>query len=295
MDKEILFNHFSKVIELLEQHYVVASKKEKLLSGLREKNSDDFKNIKYLSEFATFVTEMLMQLSGDKHLYIELFTDQEDGNFLEEDWLKKELESERTNNFGFTEVKVMPNNIGYMKITQFMNPDRGIDTAIAAMKMLENTDATIIDLRHNRGGYGELGEYILSYFFDDEPILLSTTHDMNIKDFQTFTHPFVVGKRKLNHPLYILINCKTGSAAEYFTYVLQAHEKAIIVGEPSAGAANRNTYYPLTDGIRLSISTGEPIVEITGSNWEGEGVIPNIKCAPEDALDKAIAHLQQSE
>ncbi|WP_128895473.1 S41 family peptidase [Longirhabdus pacifica] len=291
---------YQKIVKLLEQNYVIQSKKESLLHGMKEVDEARFDDVKSEGEFIQMVNALLIQHSNDKHLYVESIQHHKDSQQKEsedsiaESWLKKELEQEQRYNYGFTEAKIMPNNIGYLKLKSFANPDRGIDTAIAAMKMIENDTATMIDLRDNGGGYGGMAEYILSYFFDDEPTLLSTTYfaDEEIKHFQTFTTPFVVGKRKLNHPLYILINPKTGSAAEFFAYVLQAHQKATIVGETSNGAANRNTYFSVSEQLRISISTGEPIIEATGSNWEGKGVIPDIHCEENEALQVAIDNIE---
>ncbi|WP_096437425.1 S41 family peptidase [Alteribacter populi] len=288
----------NKAITLIELNYVIEEKKDKIIDGLRKNlENGDYYRISDDDLLTKKITDDLFKLSDDKHLYIRTLSKRGNEKKLSyEEWLKQEREEEIRGNFGFSEVKIIEENIGYLRIKKFMNPDRGIHTAISAMQFIENTNATVIDLRDNGGGYGGLAEFIISYFFNDEPKLLSTTkfkeEDMRI--MQAYTHPFVVGKRRLNHKLFIIINEKTGSAAEYFAYVLQANKKAIIVGEKSSGAANRNTFYPLNDTLRISISTGTPIIEATSENWEGVGVIPDIPCDPNNALEKIMSELDEN-
>ena len=283
-----------KIIELLDKNYVVASVKDRVIEGISNKLTNGFyDSLTNYEDFAVTLTEDLIKLTGDKHLYVRKIED----NCTNQDnynWQQKEKDDEIKYNYGFIEVRILEGNIGYLKIIEFMNPDRGIDTAIAAMKLIENTKATIIDIRDNGGGYGGLAEYLISYFFSDEPTLLSTTY-MNIKEeiktYQTFTHSFVVGKRRENHKLYILINNKTASAAEYFAYTLQSNNKAVVLGQASAGAANRNTFFDLNSKLRISISTGYPSIEATGINWEGTGVIPDIVSSSEEALAVAMGEI----
>ncbi|GAA0368644.1 S41 family peptidase [Bacillus horti] len=287
----------TKVIELLEANYVVTEKTEEIVEGIKKKlDEGQYESLDNYEDLANVLTTDLLELSGDKHLYVRAIAkDKGESKLSLDDWLKQEREEEITENYGFTEAKILDGNIGYLKITGFMHPDRGIDTCNAAMKFLENTKAIVIDIRNNGGGYGGLSEYLISYFFDEMPTHLSTTYFMEegATEAQTFSHSFVVGKRRVEkeHKLYILVNEKTVSAAEYFAYVLQANKKAIIVGETSAGGAYRNTYFPLNEKLRISISTGRPIIKATGTSWEGVGVIPDLPCNSDHAIELALEHI----
>lgn len=180
-------------------------------------------------------------------------------------------------NYGFTEVKILPDNIGYIKIVEFMHPKRGMPTAVAAMKLVENTEGLIIDIRGNGGGYGGLMDYILNHYFDGGPTHISTTIFSRVDQFpdKAYSSDLVYGKLRVNTPLYILTDGKTGSAAEFFAYTLQAFGKAKVMGQQTAGAAHMNSFYPLNENFRLSISTAAPINPKTKTNWEHIGVIPD--------------------
>jgi len=88
-------------------------------------------------------------------------------------------------------------------------------------------------------------------------------------------------------PLYILTNRVTFSAAEAMAYHMQALGRAITVGEPSGGGAHRVAFANLGDGFVFSIAYTRPTNVVTGKDWEGSGVIPNIAAPAELASEQA--------
>jgi hypothetical protein len=91
----------------------------------------------------------------------------------------------------------------------------------------------------------------------------------------------------LDTPLYILVNGGTGSASESFPYTLQAAKRAVIVGEPTNGRANPGGFIRVAGGFTVFVSGGSPKNPITGKNWEGTGVVPDVAVASAGALDRA--------
>ncbi|MEO0456712.1 MAG: S41 family peptidase, partial [Cyanobacteria bacterium P01_A01_bin.114] len=80
---------------------------------------------------------------------------------------------------------------------------------------------------------------------------------------------------------------ETFSAAEEFAYNLQQLKRAVIVGEATAGGANPGQGIRLDDHFWMFLPTGRAINPITGSNWEGTGVIPDFKIPAELSLQAA--------
>jgi len=80
----------------------------------------------------------------------------------------------------------------------------------------------------------------------------------------------------------------TYSAAEALAYDLQALKRATIVGEKSRGGAHLVDFQLLGDGYLLTLPTARAINPITGTNWEGVGVLPDIEVPQEKALP--VAH-----
>mgnify|MGYP001627390277 CR=1 FL=1 len=295
LDKKMTAEIVTKAKAMIDSHYVIVPKR-RLISQYLDSNlkSGIYYSINDPDSLAKKLTVDLRKVGKDKHLYVEYIQSGASNNTFDWDaWAKQERIDEINKNFGFTELSVLEGNIGYVKMVECMNPDRGIKIAIAALQFLENTRALIIDLRGNGGGYGGLQELFLSSYFDEEPTHISTFTSNNEPPNKSYTLPFTFGKRRIGTPLYIIVDRKTGSAAEFFAYTLQSFKKALIIGEPSAGAAHMNSYYPLNQNFRISVSTGAPINPITKSNWESVGIIPDIACPPSEAKDLAVKKIQE--
>ena len=198
---------------------------------------------------------------------------------------------ERRNAYGFRRVEMLPGALGYIDLRTFADfsfakPDEPArQAADAALALVSSADAVIVDLRNNGGGSPNMVGYLVSAF---------TPPDANI--YNTFQHRDTAGterpkqsysKPRLDVPLYILISGRTASAAESTAYTLQAAKRAIVVGEVSAGAANPGGEFPVGEGFNVFISTSTAINPITGTNWEGVGVKPDVPVNPDKALERA--------
>jgi tetratricopeptide (TPR) repeat protein len=85
-----------------------------------------------------------------------------------------------------------------------------------------------------------------------------------------------------------LVGKNTFSAAEIFAYDLQARKRAVLIGEPTKGGAHSIDLFKIDDQFEINISTSRAVNPVTGTNWEGTGVMPDIPVAPEKALATAI-------
>ena len=289
----------SAIPPLIRKHYVIEDQKEAIASGIEKKiKAGAYHAYSNPDTLASKLSHDLETISQDGHLYVKHLTSGASSQKVDwESWEKEERRLEKVQNFGFTEVEILPGNTGYIRIVEFMHPQRSMPTAVAAMKMVENTDALIIDLRGNGGGYPGIMEYVLNHYFDEGPTLISTTFyaEIDKNPYTQYSSDLVYGKPRAGTPLYILTDHKTGSAAEFFTYTLQAFGKARVVGQPTAGAAHMNSYYPLAHNFRISISTAVPVNPITKSNWEREGVQPDYVSNPKDARQKALELILQDQ
>jgi hypothetical protein len=87
----------------------------------------------------------------------------------------------------------------------------------------------------------------------------------------------------------VLVDGGSGSASEDFAYTIKHDGRGRVVGERTAGAGHMNTYRPVAPGFLLSISWAGPISPVTGSNWEGVGVVPDAAAPAPLALEAALA------
>ncbi len=91
-------------------------------------------------------------------------------------------------------------------------------------------------------------------------------------------------------PLYVLTSSRSISAAEAFAALASDNAIGEVVGETTAGAAYRNSFFPIAKQYLLSVSVGRGEVGPSKLDWEGTGIAPTIPSAAAEALDTAHLH-----
>jgi hypothetical protein len=201
-----------------------------------------------------------------------------------------DVEMERRQNYGFRGVEVLPGNIAVINMgyfAHFETPDAPSKAAAdAAMTLAAGADAVIFDLRDNGGGAPSMVGYLVGHFVPEGADVYNTFKSRGPDRYERPPEPPKTGRR-LETPVYVLVSGRTASAAESFSYTLQAAKRATIVGEATAGGANPGGFAPVGDGFAVFVSGGSPVNPITKKNWEGTGVIPDVVARPGEALVKA--------
>jgi hypothetical protein len=195
----------------------------------------------------------------------------------------------RETNYGLGRLEILPGNIGYLEITGFNDAPGMEPVLVSALKFLERTDAVIIDVRRNRGGSGNMSDLLLSHFLGDRPVetLRVKSREPGLSRLQQSLAE-VPGPRRPDVPLYVLTSRGSGSASEAFSFVLKNLGRATLVGDRTAGAGHMVSQYALPAGFVAGVSITRVSDPRTGLEWEGVGVQPDVKVAPERAL--AVAH-----
>jgi C-terminal processing protease CtpA/Prc len=254
-----------------------------------------YNDITSLAEFTRRLTTDLVSASQNEHLEVLVYEDRNGGQqTAEQDRWDHYVEDMRYLNYGFTKLERLAGNVGCLELRQFVYPSIAGRTAVGAMSFLAGTDAVIIDLRQNDGGRDEMIQLILTYFFE-APVHLSTS-DYRGRETQgqCWTLPYVPDPRMTDVPLFVLIGRHTYSAAEGFAYYTQALRRATLIGEKTVGAAHSTHSFFLPDlKIKLCIPVGGDISPVTGTDWEGTGVKPDIEVPGDQAL--RIAHAKALE
>src|SRR5579884_1799302 len=102
---------------------------------------------------------------------------------------------------------------------------------------------------------------------------------------QFWTLPYVPGKRfGSQKPVYILTSAETFSGAEEFAYNLKNLTRPTLIGETTGGGAHPGDVYRLSAHFQAFIPGGRAINPISGTNWEGTGVQPDIATPREEAF-----------
>lgn len=290
----------AKIAELVGSNYVSEDAGRRIAAHLvREHSGGRFDSVKSWDEFAALSTKVLQTFSSDGHLYVG--HDPKAVKDLLQTTIKKDAEAEsgffhgeeaRARNYGFDEIRVLKGNIGYVRLSQINVSEKSLPTMFAAFAFVTNTRALVLDLRDNGGGGSEIGPVLESFFLPKNTALL----EFKSRGGQTTVEKTVawVTREKYDNPLYIVVNKKTASAAEAVAFALQARGRAFVVGQPSAGAANMNTWYAVNDEVYVSVSTGAPALPGTNKSWEGVGVRPDHVTAPGGELEFIVRKLGES-
>ena len=281
-------------LKLLRENYIFPDVAQQIEQAIREQiRKKAYDSISNPETFAQRLTAELQTLSHDKHMSVKYSREalpppSESKPTVEE--REERLSQARLSNFGFDRVERLPGNVGYLNLNIFWWLDvGGGDTAVAAMNFIANTSALIIDLRSNRGGDPAMVVLLASYFFENEPVELTSIFSRaSENNNRTWTLPYVPGQRYLGKDVYILTSTETFSAGEAFAYDLKNLKRATVFGESTGGGANPRTGYPVKGNhFIVFVPTGRAVSPITKTNWEGTGVKPDIEVPADLALKTA--------
>ena len=288
----------------LQENYIYPKTTKQIISKLNKNlEAGVYKSIKDPNKFASKLTEDIFAVSNDLHFAI----------FFDSQWVtnhrkvnkpetkrviqEKELAEAKRKNFEFRDVKLLDGNVGYLNFTYFHEPQQARETLAAAMKFLSNSDALIIDLRHNNGGYLEMVQLISSFLFTTEKTITFFDYFYIEKgkriDEKQRILPSVPGKRMPNVDVYILTSSRTFSAAEWMAYSLKNLKRATIIGEKTAGGAHPVTRKVVSDRFSINVPIGIIKDPITKTDFEGKGIKPHFDVPSRNAL--FVAHIKALE
>ncbi len=290
-----------RLAELIEERYVYPDKAAEIAGELRAAaTTDRWHEHQDVRSFSGALSQELRQYDG--HFGVswrppEYWQGRTQEATPEEQKANqaRRLRSAQRRNFGFYAIQRLDGNIGYLDLRGFLPVEVAAEVATAAMGTLANSAAVIIDLRRNGGGDPAMVQLLCSYFFAaDSPVHLNSLYwrEGEVTN-QFWTLPYVPGKRLPEVPLYVLTSRRTASAAEEFSYNMQTRERATLIGETTAGGANPGGFLEAVQGFGIFVSTGAAVNPVTGTNWEGTGVEPDIAVPAEQALLRA--HLLAAE
>jgi len=276
----------------LHDHYIFPEIAQQMDAAIRAKaGAGAYDDITTPENFCERLTEDLQAISHDKHLRLFYHAEPEPNDEPDQPTPEQiaEFQYEMSLlNFGFARVERLPGNIGYLDLRGFFPASLGGEAAVAAMNLLAHTGALIVDLRQNGGGDPEMIALITSYLFDQMTNLNNMYWRDGDRTQQFWTLPYVPGRRYgAGKPVYVLTSSHTFSGAEEFAYNLKNLKRATIIGEVTGGGAHPVGGFAITPHVGARIPVGRAVNPISGTNWEGVGVAPDIAVPQQDALRTA--------
>ena len=268
-------------IEELEKSYVFPEIAARMGADLRRRErAGEYASLEGAGDFARKLTTDLQAVSRDRHLRV-----------FEGAPAAGPRPYAPPANHGFEKVERLPGNVGYVEVRSFLAGagPAVVEATAEAMSALADADALIVDLRRNGGGSPHMVALVSSYLFDGRVHLNSLYWREGDRTDEFWTSDEVRGKRfGQAKPVYVLTSERTFSGAEEFTYNLKNLKRATIVGERTGGGAHPGAVRKLSERFSMFVPTGRAVSPITGTNWEGTGVAPDVEVPADQALQKAL-------
>lgn len=245
------------------------------------------------AELCAAVTRDLQEVWVDPHLRL-IWHDEARGVWEQADDDAEQMadwrEKYRLNSEGVHRVERLAGNVGLIELRGVGGADFVAGAYAAAMQLVRHTFALVLDLRQNVGGSPDGVALFCSYFFPAEPVHLNDIYDGTTKRTRQFwTSPHLPSPRYLDRPVFVLTSGQTFSAGEEICYDLQTQKRATLVGETTRGGAHPSDTYQVGPHVDVRVPSARAINPITGTNWEGVGVVPDVAVPAERALDVAYA------
>ena len=287
------------VLQRVNQGYIFPEKVAGMSKALRERlRRGDYDRITSAQAFADTLTRDLQAVSRDKHLEVSyqsrgVLDEPPDAEPPAEERRARAAYARRVN-YGFERIERLAGNVGYLEIRSFNFEAATLDSTLAAaMNFLANTDALIIDVRRNGGGEPAMVAAVCSYLLPPD-VLINKFYWRPQNRWDEFRTGSVSGRHYgTKRPVYVLTSDQTFSGAEEFAYDLLTQRRGLVVGDTTGGGAHPGGMRRVTEKFGVWVPSGRAVNPVTGTNWEGTGVRPDVPVAAADAL--RTAHLRALE
>jgi len=296
----------TKALELLRANYVFPEQAGQAATAIEARlAAGEYDNLDEIT-LTERLTSHLQEITEDKHLAVRLGggpgprrepAETPDGEKEKPpDPEKKAARREkmrrigRMDNFGIRRVERLDGNVGYIDLRRMAMAANAGPAITAAMELVAGTYALIIDMRRNGGGAPDGVVFWCSYLFDERPTHLNDIFHADTGETRQFwALPYVPGTRYTGKPVYVLTSHRTFSGGEDLCYTLQALGRATVVGETTGGGAHPTRGFPISAAVSIGIPFARSVNPVTGTNWQGTGVVPDVSADAEQAYDVAYA------
>lgn len=231
---------------------------------------------------------LLRDITKDNHFYIGInkTTDTTQESVVSETEFK---------NGGISEVKIINQKIGYIKLIEFIANEEAFQKAIAALELVRGSKYLIFDLSECPGGDGRIGSFIHAHLFEENDYqnLLRKKCSGETEWHQSeVPYNYSNGPKFFDTPVFVITSNHTASAAEYFALTIKEMNRGIVLGDTTAGAGNPSTI--VTFGNYFAQISICEIETINGTTIEGKGLYPNIKLGSDNLINETIRYIEKN-
>jgi C-terminal processing protease CtpA/Prc len=285
-DPKFIRETVNSLAAVVDREYVDPDVAARVSASLRRWSEEGrYAGLQTPQTLAEALTRDLFATTHDRHLVVTVVPENAEQKQGDE---SRDVQGRRAN-FGVQRAEILVGNVGLLNLTRFYRPVEARDAISAAMLVLRNADALIVDLRANGGGSPETVALFLSYLFDAPGLPLFDIVPRGTGGDHYTTDPGFLPERDGKRPVYALTSQRTWSAGEGLAFILQERHRAEVIGETTAGAANPGRPYPINARFTVTVPNGKVRSAVSGRNWEGIGVMPDVAVPAARALEVAHA------
>jgi hypothetical protein len=161
----------------------------------------------------------------------------------------------------------------------------------AAIALANDARGVMLDLRHNGGGDPETVAMLVGWLCGRDLDLSDVVYRDGTRHWTTPDDGPVLPAET---PVVILTSTRTYSSGEGLAYHLQVRGRGPVVGQTTPGAADHVTPVNVTPQVQAILPEAYVVDAVTGGNWEGTGVRPDIETSVDDTEATALATLRQA-
>jgi len=209
----------------------------------------------------------------------------------------------------------LADGVAYIQFNEFPGDPETVAAVDRFMADHASAKALIIDARSHHGGGSAEMDVMLPYLYAKETPLVdmevaaSIDHDRGepggppqgfeprmrlvsappglVRHEQVVT-PHPTEHRLFSAQVFYLTSSRTFSAAEHLAFAFKRTGRAVLIGERTGGGNHFGGWESLGDGLAAFIPVGRTLDPVTGADWEGVGVAPDVAVPATRALDEAV-------
>ncbi|MER7579626.1 S41 family peptidase [Kitasatospora sp. NPDC097691] len=278
------------IADRVAANYVFPDVARGLADLLRRRSAEGAYPAGTAEDLAAAVTTDLRSVNGDLHLALKYHAEpvpaHQGGAALAA--MRRKFDDSLG---GVPRVELLDGGVALLELTPHIFPlDWAAQPLTAALSLVAPARALIIDLRRNLGGDPDTVAFICGYLIDGRTHLHTLLSRQGEVAEQFWTPSVVPGARfGGSKPVYVLTSGDTFSAGEELAYDLQQLKRAEVVGETTRGGAHPREGWTVHPHLELAVPVARAVNAVSGTNWEGTGVRPDVPCDAGDALDRALA------
>jgi hypothetical protein len=232
----------------------------------------------------------LQEVAHDLHLRVVHHPDgvppTEDPDAYEAYW----RELARTTAGGIRRVERLAGNVAHVSLGPVLTPaPLSWDAVSAAMSLVADADALVLDVRECHGGAPDAVQLLLGHVVGDEPVRLVDIESREEGVQQRWTHAVPARRFGPDRPLVVLTSDATFSGGEEVAFDVQELGRGRVVGERTRGGANPREGIAVHPELELAVPVARAVSHRDGRSWEGVGVVPDVECPADRALDVALS------